>query len=65
MLYYITQLLVYIIFFFIFLFCRKAYALGFDEKFIRTWQYYFGYCAGLFKSHTLLDYQVCLTIHTT
>ena len=33
-------------------------ALGFDEKFIRTWEYYFDYCAAGFKSHTLWDYQV-------
>ena len=33
-------------------------ALGFDEKFIRTWEYYFDYCAAGFKSHALWDYQV-------
>ncbi|KAG8373199.1 hypothetical protein BUALT_Bualt12G0146200 [Buddleja alternifolia] len=33
-------------------------ALGFDEKFIRTWEYYFDYCAAGFKSCTLGDYQV-------
>ncbi|KAL4288033.1 hypothetical protein AHAS_Ahas19G0245700 [Arachis hypogaea] len=32
-------------------------ALGFDEKFIRTWEYYFDYCAAGFKSRTLGDYQ--------
>ncbi|KAF3786032.1 Tuberculostearic acid methyltransferase [Nymphaea thermarum] len=32
--------------------------LGFDEKFIHTWEYYFVYCAAGFKSHTLGDYQV-------
>ncbi|KAF3786028.1 hypothetical protein EJ110_NYTH26456 [Nymphaea thermarum] len=32
--------------------------LGFDEKFIRTWDYYFVYCAAGFKSRTLGDYQV-------
>ncbi|KAM7253007.1 hypothetical protein ACFE04_025625 [Oxalis oulophora] len=32
--------------------------LGFDEKFIRTWEYYFDYCAAGFKTHTLGDYQV-------
>ncbi|CAM8988394.1 unnamed protein product [Rhodiola kirilowii] len=33
-------------------------ALGFDEKFIRTWEYYFDYCAAGFKTHTLGVYQV-------
>ncbi|XP_050239276.1 uncharacterized protein LOC126688575 isoform X1 [Quercus robur] len=37
---------------------RKILALGFDEKFMRTWEYYFDYCASGFKSHTLGDYQV-------
>ena len=38
---------------------RKILALGFDEKFFRTWEYYFMYCAAGFKSCTLGDYQVC------
>ncbi|KAI4318147.1 hypothetical protein L6164_025951 [Bauhinia variegata] len=33
-------------------------ALGFNEKFIRTWEYYFDYCAAGFKSRTLGNYQV-------
>ncbi|PRQ36739.1 putative cyclopropane-fatty-acyl-phospholipid synthase [Rosa chinensis] len=33
-------------------------ALGFNENFIRTWEYYFDYCAAGFKSHTLGDYQI-------
>ncbi|KAL9140303.1 hypothetical protein ABFS82_14G027600 [Erythranthe guttata] len=32
--------------------------LGFDEKFIRTWEYYFDYCAAGFKTCTLGDYQI-------
>ncbi|KAF8401963.1 hypothetical protein HHK36_012914 [Tetracentron sinense] len=36
----------------------KILALGFDEKFIRTWEYYFIYCEAGFKSHTLGNYQV-------
>ncbi|OMO95385.1 Amine oxidase [Corchorus olitorius] len=36
----------------------KILGLGFDEKFIRTWEYYFDYCASGFKSRTLNDYQV-------
>lgn len=38
----------------------KILALGFDEKFIRTWEYYFIYCAAGFRSLTLGTYQVCL-----
>lgn len=33
-------------------------ALGFDEKFFRTWEYYFLYCAAGFKSCTLGNYQI-------
>ncbi|XVF62806.1 hypothetical protein PTKIN_Ptkin09bG0037900 [Pterospermum kingtungense] len=36
---------------------RKVLDLGFDEKFMRTWEYYFDYCAAGFKSRTLGDYQ--------
>ncbi|EOY06144.1 Cyclopropane fatty acid synthase isoform 2 [Theobroma cacao] len=36
----------------------KILALGFDEKFMRTWEYYFDYCAAGFKSRTIGDYQV-------
>ncbi|KAG6536224.1 hypothetical protein ZIOFF_001274 [Zingiber officinale] len=36
----------------------KIIALGFDEKFVRTWEYYFIYCASGFKSCTLEDYQI-------
>ncbi|XP_066334367.1 LOW QUALITY PROTEIN: uncharacterized protein [Miscanthus floridulus] len=43
---------------FVLIFCRKASALGFDEKFIRTWEYYLGYCTALFKSRITIDYQI-------
>ncbi|KAK6161231.1 hypothetical protein DH2020_004612 [Rehmannia glutinosa] len=36
----------------------KIVALGFDEKFIRTWEYYFDYCAAGFKSRILGNYQI-------
>ncbi|KAL0433242.1 UNVERIFIED_CONTAM: Sphingolipid C9-methyltransferase 1 [Sesamum latifolium] len=36
----------------------KIQALGFNEKFIRTWEYYFDYCAAGFKTCTLGNYQV-------
>ncbi|XP_052188949.1 uncharacterized protein LOC127799195 isoform X2 [Diospyros lotus] len=39
----------------------KIVALGFNEKFIRTWEYYFDYCAAGFKSCTLGNYQIVLT----
>ncbi|CAH8360258.1 unnamed protein product [Eruca vesicaria subsp. sativa] len=37
---------------------REIRNLGFDDKFIRTWEYYFDYCAAGFKTLTLEDYQV-------
>ncbi|XP_011649135.2 uncharacterized protein LOC105434590 isoform X1 [Cucumis sativus] len=36
----------------------KILQLGFDESFIRTWEYYFDYCAAGFKSRTLNNYQI-------
>ncbi|XP_076948198.1 uncharacterized protein LOC143620373 isoform X2 [Bidens hawaiensis] len=36
----------------------KILSLGFDQKFIRTWEYYFDYCAAGFKTHTLGVYQI-------
>ncbi|KAL6522774.1 hypothetical protein OROHE_016621 [Orobanche hederae] len=39
----------------------KILALGFDEKFIRTWEYYFDYCAAGFKLHVLGNYQIVFT----
>ncbi|KAM3249371.1 hypothetical protein P3L10_011140 [Capsicum annuum] len=33
-------------------------SLGFDDKFIRTWEYYFDYCAAGFKTRTMGDYQI-------
>jgi cyclopropane fatty-acyl-phospholipid synthase-like methyltransferase len=41
---------------------REILALGFDEKFIRTWEYYFDYCAAGFKTCTLGNYQVYIFI---
>ncbi|KAL6861569.1 hypothetical protein ACP4OV_017269 [Aristida adscensionis] len=37
---------------------EKVSALGYDENFIRTWEYYLTYCAAGFKSRMLLDYQI-------
>ncbi|KAL6342983.1 hypothetical protein AAG906_017003 [Vitis piasezkii] len=36
----------------------KIIELGFNEKFIKTWEYYFDYCAAGFKTRTLGDYQI-------
>ncbi|KAF7146720.1 hypothetical protein RHSIM_Rhsim04G0173900 [Rhododendron simsii] len=36
----------------------KIISLGFDEKFMRTWVYYFDYCIAGFKSCTLGNYQM-------
>ncbi|KAL3846121.1 hypothetical protein ACJIZ3_003524 [Penstemon smallii] len=40
---------------------NKILALGFNENFVRTWEYYFDYCAAGFKSCTLGTYQVVFT----
>ncbi|XP_014508441.1 uncharacterized protein LOC106767991 isoform X1 [Vigna radiata var. radiata] len=37
---------------------NEILALGFNEKFIRTWEYYFDYCGAGFKLLTLGNYQV-------
>ncbi|WVZ62899.1 hypothetical protein U9M48_012591 [Paspalum notatum var. saurae] len=39
---------------------ENALALGFDEKLIRTWEYYLNYCAASFKEHAVMDYQAGL-----
>ena len=36
-------------------------ALGFDEVFLRTWDYYFSYCEAGFSTRTLGDLQLVLT----
>ncbi|KAK9137848.1 hypothetical protein Sjap_008442 [Stephania japonica] len=36
----------------------KILKMGFDEKFIRTWEYYYIYCAAGFKTRTLGNYQI-------
>ncbi|KAF3631337.1 putative primary amine oxidase-like [Capsicum annuum] len=38
--------------------CSQIRSLGFDDKFIRTWEYYFDYCAAGFKTRTMGDYQI-------
>lgn len=39
----------------------KVKALGFDEVFLRTWDYYFSYCEAGFSTRTLGDLQLVLT----
>lgn len=40
---------------------EKVKALGFDEHFLRTWDYYFSYCEAGFATRTLGDLQLVLT----
>ncbi|KAJ4822832.1 hypothetical protein Tsubulata_019321 [Turnera subulata] len=37
---------------------RKIQDMGFDEKFIRKWEYYFDYCAAGFKSYVVSSYHI-------
>ncbi len=36
-------------------------AMGFDDRFIRTWEYYLGYCEGAFRARHVGDVQMLLT----
>ncbi|BAB02290.1 unnamed protein product [Arabidopsis thaliana] len=38
--------------------CRQITDLGFDDRFVRTCEYYFDYCAAGFKTRTVGDYQI-------
>ena len=40
---------------------EKVKALGFDDVFLRTWDYYFSYCEAGFSTRTLGDLQLVLT----
>ena len=40
---------------------ERAKALGFDDEFLRTWDYYFSYCEAGFATRTLGDLQLVLT----
>ncbi|KAJ1288403.1 hypothetical protein BS78_02G086900 [Paspalum vaginatum] len=44
---------------------ENAPALGFDEKLIRTWEYYLNDAASLFKSHIVMDYQIVFSRPTS
>jgi cyclopropane-fatty-acyl-phospholipid synthase len=39
----------------------EVLALGFDQEFLRTWQYYFSYCEAGFACRTVRNYQMQLT----
>jgi cyclopropane-fatty-acyl-phospholipid synthase len=36
-------------------------ALGYDERFVRTWEYYLASCEALFRTRSLRDLQLVLT----
>ncbi len=36
-------------------------ALGFDDRFVRMWEFYLAYCEGAFRAHYVADYQLVLT----
>ncbi len=40
---------------------EKIRGLGFSEKFIRSWDYYFAYCEGGFRQRMIRNYQITLT----
>jgi len=42
---------------------EKVKALGFDDVFIRKWDFYFIYCAAGFKTNTLGDLQMVFALH--
>jgi cyclopropane fatty-acyl-phospholipid synthase-like methyltransferase len=35
--------------------------LGYDERFIRTWDFYLAFCEAAFRTRALHDYQLVLT----
>ncbi len=36
-------------------------ALGYDERFVRTWDFYLAFCEAAFRVRALHDYQLVLT----
>ncbi len=43
------------------LFLPEVKALGFDDRFLRMWEYYFSYCEGAFREGHIGDMQLVLT----
>ena len=39
----------------------RVIALGYDERFIRTWEYYLASCEAAFRTRLIHDYQLVLT----
>ena len=39
----------------------RSRALGFDEPFLRTWEYYLAFCEAGFRTRALRDVQLVLT----
>ena len=40
-------------------------ALGYDERFVRTWEFYLAFCEAAFRTRALHDYQLVLTRPST
>ena len=40
---------------------RRCSRLGYDERFIRTWEFYLAFCEAAFRVRALHDYQLVLT----
>jgi cyclopropane-fatty-acyl-phospholipid synthase len=38
-----------------------VYALGYDQRFVRIWDYYLATCEALFRTRSLRDLQIVLT----
>jgi cyclopropane-fatty-acyl-phospholipid synthase len=40
---------------------EQVRALGYDERFVRTWNFYLASCAAAFRTRALHDYQIVFT----
>jgi cyclopropane-fatty-acyl-phospholipid synthase len=38
-----------------------VHALGYDERFVRTWDFYLAFCEAAFRTRALRDAQLVLT----
>ena len=36
-------------------------ALGYDERFVRAWEFYLAFCEAAFRTRAIHDYQLVLT----
>ena len=39
----------------------EVYEMGFEDKFVRMWQYYLSYCEGGFRERIIGAYQITIT----